>query len=90
METQQQDVQPVIVIRPAAIFAFIKIFGLLIAAAGFLYLAWRYFPPADLAQYGHYSFCRLPLCLYPQDTVHHHPRIFTGKERAFFSGDRYD
>jgi len=45
METQQQDVQPVIVIRPAAIFAFIKIFGLLIAAAGFLYLAWRYFPP---------------------------------------------
>jgi len=45
MEVQQHDSQPVILIRPAAIFAFIKIFGLLLAAAGFLYLAWRYFPP---------------------------------------------
>ena len=45
MEVQQHDSQLVILIRPAAIFAFIKIFGLLLAAAGFLYLAWRYFPP---------------------------------------------
>ena len=42
---QQHDPQPVILVRPAAIFAFIKIFGLLLAAAGILYLAWRYFPP---------------------------------------------
>jgi uncharacterized membrane protein YdbT with pleckstrin-like domain len=45
MEQQQNESPSVIVIRPAAIFAFIKIFGLLLAAAGFLYLAWRYFPP---------------------------------------------
>ena len=44
MENQQHDAQPVILIRPAAIFAFIKIFSLLLAAAGFLYLAWRYYP----------------------------------------------
>jgi uncharacterized membrane protein YdbT with pleckstrin-like domain len=44
MENQQNDSQPVILIRPAAIFAFIKIFTLLLAAAGFLYLAWRYYP----------------------------------------------
>ena len=45
MEVQQPHLQPVIEIRPAVIFAFIKISGLLLAAAGFLLLAWRYFPP---------------------------------------------
>ena len=44
MEVQQPNLQPVIEIRPAVIFAFIKISGLLLAAAGFLLLAWRYFP----------------------------------------------
>jgi uncharacterized membrane protein YdbT with pleckstrin-like domain len=44
MEDQQPHLQPVIEIRPAVIFAFIKISGLLLAAAGFLLLAWRYFP----------------------------------------------
>ena len=44
MEVQQPQLQPVIEIRPAVIFAFIKISGLLLAAAGFLLLAWRYFP----------------------------------------------
>ncbi|HVW15840.1 MAG TPA: PH domain-containing protein [Mucilaginibacter sp.] len=45
MQQQQNESPPVIVIRPAAIFAFIKILGLLFAAAAFLYLAWLYFPP---------------------------------------------
>jgi uncharacterized membrane protein YdbT with pleckstrin-like domain len=44
MENQQHDSQPVILIRPAAIFAFIKISGLMLAATGILLLAWRYFP----------------------------------------------
>ena len=34
----------VITIRPATIFAFIKIVPLLVAAIGFLFLAARYFP----------------------------------------------
>ncbi len=42
---EQEFIPPeVIVIRPATIFAFIKIFPLILAAFGFLFLAARYFP----------------------------------------------
>ncbi|HEY2583323.1 MAG TPA: PH domain-containing protein [Mucilaginibacter sp.] len=44
MEVQEHREPQVILIRPATIFAFIKISGLLLAAAGFLFLAWRYLP----------------------------------------------
>ena len=33
-----------VVIRPATLFAFIKVFPFIICAVGFLLLAWRYFP----------------------------------------------
>jgi hypothetical protein len=33
---------PVIVVRPATLFAFMKVFPFIICALGFLLLAWRY------------------------------------------------
>lgn len=39
---------PVIVVRPATLFAFIKVFPFMICAAGFLLVAWRYYPPLAL------------------------------------------
>ena len=38
----------VIVVRPATLFAFIKVFPFIICALGFLLLAWRYYPPLSL------------------------------------------
>ncbi len=44
MEHQELKEQPGIIIKPATIFAFIKILPLTIAATGFLFLAWWIFP----------------------------------------------
>ena len=44
MEHQELNEQPDIVIKPATIFAFIKILPLTLAAIGFLFLAWWIFP----------------------------------------------
>ena len=38
----------VIVVRPATLFAFIKVFPFVICALGFLLLAWRYYPLLSL------------------------------------------
>ena len=43
MELHKPD-QPVIEIRPATIFAFIKISGLLLLAIAFLFIAWHFMP----------------------------------------------
>jgi len=44
MEHQEINEQPDIIIRPATIFAFINILPLLLAATGFLFLAWWIYP----------------------------------------------
>ena len=44
MEQQEINEQPGIIIKPATIFAFIKILPLILAATGFLFLAWWIFP----------------------------------------------
>jgi len=44
MEPQEINEQPDIIIRPATIFAFIKILPLIFAATGFLFLAWWIYP----------------------------------------------
>ena len=44
MEHQELKEQPGIIIKPATIFAFIKILPLILAATGFLFLAWWIFP----------------------------------------------
>ena len=44
MENSASVQMPVIGIRPAALFAFIKIVPFLLAALGLLWLAWRYWP----------------------------------------------
>jgi len=41
---EQEQINTPVVIRPATIFAFIKICPLLLAAIGFLFIAFRYFP----------------------------------------------
>lgn len=45
MEHSHNGLYPVIVVRPAAIFAFIKILYALLTASCLLFIAWRYFPP---------------------------------------------
>jgi uncharacterized membrane protein YdbT with pleckstrin-like domain len=35
-------------VRPATLFAFIKVFPFIICALGFLLLAWRYYPPLSI------------------------------------------
>jgi uncharacterized membrane protein YdbT with pleckstrin-like domain len=37
-----------IVVRPATLFAFIKVFPFILCALGFLLLAWRYYPPLSI------------------------------------------
>jgi uncharacterized membrane protein YdbT with pleckstrin-like domain len=44
MENQEHFSPDIIEIRPAAIFAFIKIFPFILCAIGFLLLAWRFLP----------------------------------------------
>jgi uncharacterized membrane protein YdbT with pleckstrin-like domain len=44
MENTPGYTPQVIEIRPAAVFAFIKVFPLLICSAGFVFLAWRLWP----------------------------------------------
>jgi uncharacterized membrane protein YdbT with pleckstrin-like domain len=44
MEHQEINEQPDIIIRPATIFAFINILPLMLAATGFLFLAWWIYP----------------------------------------------
>ena len=44
MEQQEINEQPGIIIKPATIFAFIKILPLTLSATGFLFLAWWIFP----------------------------------------------
>jgi hypothetical protein len=73
MESQQHDPQPAILIRPAAIFAFIKIFGLLACRGRHPLSCLALFSATHMAEPDHPAFCHLPLCLYPRDTIHHNP-----------------
>jgi hypothetical protein len=48
MEIVHPTATPDIVVRPATLFAFIKVFPFIICALGFLLLAWRYYPPLSI------------------------------------------
>ena len=52
MEIHEQPNPGGIKIRPAAIFAFIKIFPFILCVLGFLLLAWRYFPELIWLSFG--------------------------------------
>ena len=52
MENQEHLSPDIIEIRPAAIFAFIKIFPFILCAIGFLMLAWRFFPGLIWVSFG--------------------------------------
>jgi uncharacterized membrane protein YdbT with pleckstrin-like domain len=58
-----------IVIRPATLFAFIKVFPFIICALGFLLLAWRYYPALSALSLlasliGFYRFFYIRNCIY--------------------------
>ncbi len=58
-----------IVVRPATLFAFIKVFPFIICAIGFLLLAWRYFPALAIlsllaSMIGCYRFFYIRNCIY--------------------------
>ena len=89
MEVQQPNLQPVIEIRPAVIFAFIKISGLLLAAAGFLLFSLALFSGADLAKPGDHVIRRLPLPVYSQDQVSHNARILASEQGVVFQAGGY-
>jgi uncharacterized membrane protein YdbT with pleckstrin-like domain len=60
---------PMIVVRPATLFAFIKVFPFIICALGFLLLAWRYYPALALLSLvasfmGCYRFFYIRNCIY--------------------------
>jgi uncharacterized membrane protein YdbT with pleckstrin-like domain len=60
---------PVIVVRPATLFAFMKVFPFIICALSFLLLAWRYYPALALLSLvtsfmGCYRFFYIRNCIY--------------------------
>jgi len=69
MEIVHPPEPDVIVVRPATLFAFIKVFPFVICAIGFLLLAWRYFPALAIlsllaSMIGYYRFFYIRNCIY--------------------------
>ena len=69
MEIVHSPEPDVIVVRPATLFAFIKVFPFIICAIGFLLLAWRYFPALAIlsllaSMVGCYRFFYIRNCIY--------------------------
>jgi uncharacterized membrane protein YdbT with pleckstrin-like domain len=69
MEIVPDSGPQVIVIRPATMFAFTKVFPFILCALGFLLLAWRYYPALALlslvaAAMGFYRFLYIRNCIY--------------------------
>ena len=69
MEIVHSPEPDVIVVRPATLFAFIKVFPFIICALGFLLLAWRYFPALAIlsllsSMIGCYRFFYIRNCIY--------------------------
>ena len=69
MEIVPPNDPQIIVVRPATLFAFIKVFPFIIFAMGFLLLAWRYYPPLALislmaSAMGFYRFLYIRNCMY--------------------------
>ena len=69
MEIVHPPEPDVIVVRPATLFAFIKVFPFIICAIGFLLLAWRYFPALAIlsllaSMIGCYRFFYIRHCIY--------------------------